>query len=277
MSEKIIKNVVLTYKVIPDETPKSQVDLIASLETALNNLLSKHRVDGVGYGHELLKKQFVPHFASQLAILRNLQTPYVPPEDADVFVRSSSISLANYRNKYEDISATKTKKELSSVERKAFDLWKELTKLHSPALHALDYLPSGVAELQSLKNMLLALAATAKAAVPPVTNGAKKGRKPETRRYEVAVRVAEVYRVLLGKLPTVSTNASAIKSNACGPFLEFLAEVYQILGYPCQVEDLARRAARRLKKMIAELQEVPRDGVIRGAAFVSPFESTDKK
>lgn len=133
--------------------------------------------------------------------------------------------------------------ELSELADHALRLWTKLSTMHRNALAGLEA-RIGLEWLATMEKVAF-LAAAAKAAADGPLSGATTamGRPTKQQATDVARICAQVYRIVTGEPPTIST----LNNRASGPFLAFVTAVFQALSIKASPELHGRRACEKQK------------------------------
>lgn len=198
-------------------------ETVSLLEGALRRLpLQTPSADAEGIAHE----RYIPDIARDLLQLCFREEWPLGPEF----------------NRLKSASAKVTASEIKAVKEGAQHLLKALETLHAPAYDAIAFPPI---EMAILTGKLSALATAASNA--PIPHQADIGGRPKKFTARAVARSAAFhYHALTGKAPApINGNCGP----AHGPFLDFLAEVFEILGIKASAESQAKEARKWLEAL----------------------------
>lgn len=151
--------------------------------------------------------------------------------------------------KFSIVSRRRTKRELEKLAHPQSDLSACFDALHEPAILALAA-HGFCRELGPLPEKLREIANRASRSdlkwAPEVFAG---GRPKNHRAHAVGILLAYYYEMLTGKEPTRIVNAYVDSDAPCGPFIDFVRDIFDIIGLKASVEDIARMAIKRRQEL----------------------------
>ena len=133
------------------------------------------------------------------------------------------------------------RRELAALAKRAEALRAVIRRLHKPAIDAVALRPKWPASWDTQLSILMTVVAHAE--VPDLPANAGLGAPTKTMARQIAQAVADHYRGLTDKKPTISTK----DGKATGPFLDLLAEVFDTLDISARPESQARAVIRALR------------------------------
>lgn len=189
-----------------------------------------------------------PHRAALVAAMRALEggTEKSPDKlDRWALMIELALAIAGAADlpRAKETTEERGRAELSELAVDALRLWTTLSSMHRNALAGLEA-RIGQEWLVTMESVAFLAAAAKAAADGPLSGKATgKGRPTKQQATDVAKVCARAYRMVTSKTATVST----LNNRASGPFLAFVAAVFQALGIKASPEVHARKACEKQK------------------------------